>query len=205
MKNIKGDTNMKRNKLLMAGTLMLALLIGCGGGGGSTAKVTLNDANTLFTAGTFTTARQDYIQLIASQGYVAAVGAGWCDVRLKLYAQADSFFTTIASDSSSDGYAGWSFTAWYNNNAQQVVDRVSFVLRKSPGYAFGMDARITQNRLLFIRASSYLQLQSYAACLADIKVLDTGYAYTLTGNAVTDGAALLQELGTLSSATKPLL
>jgi hypothetical protein len=180
-------------------TIVLLWTISCGSSGGSS-KASLNDANTQFTTGSILTARETFISLIASEGSAARIGAGWCDLRLKDYAQADSFFAASAADSLPDGYAGWSFTAWYNNNPQQVVDRVNLVLTKSPSYTFSLDTRITKNSLLYVRAGSYLQLTNYAACLADIKVIDSSYGYTLTGNAANDGAALLQKLTSLGAA-----
>ncbi len=190
---------MKYRNILNLNALLVLWLAACGGGGSST-KVTLNDANTQFAAGTFQAALDSYLQLIASEGSVARVGAGWCYIRLNDYINADAQFSAAAADNLADGYAGWSFTAWHNSQSQQVVDRVTFVLTASPTYVFSLDSRITKNSLIYVRASSYLQLLNYSACLTDIKVLDSGYAYVLTGNSIADANELLAKLQALGVA-----
>jgi len=182
-------------KLTTAGLMLMMLACGGGGGGGQT----IADADALFVAGNYSGAFALYISFIPDNGGQALVGAGWCDLRLNSYAQADSFFTAAAADSLPDGYAGWSFTSWVLNSPQKAIDNAAFVLIKAPNYSFSLDSRVDKDHLIWIQAESYLELQNYQACIDKIVLLDGGFTATASDpNIANILAAKLQTLGAAS-------
>lgn len=188
-----------RHKLWLIGLLSMAL-VSCSGGGGGKDKVTLTKATDRFATGDYDQALSDFERLIATEGSQAATGAGWCLIRLSSVARADSFFATTAADSIPDAYAGWSFTSWALNDPNDAIAQAAFVLRKDADFHLGLDARVTKDNLIWIQASSYLQLANYTACYNKIKLLDGGYVYP-TGTNAQIATALMQKLQSLGSAS----
>jgi len=187
-----------KNKLWMVCLVSIAIS-SCGGGGGKE-KITLTKAADQFVTGNYTTALRNFENLIASEGAPAAAGAGWCLVRLSNVARADSFFVTVAADSNTDAYAGWSFSSWALNDPSEAISRADFVIRKDANFQMSLDTRVTKNHLVWIQASSYLQLGDYTSCFNKIKILDAAYTYP-TGTSVEIGTALMQKLQTLGAAS----
>ena len=176
-------------------TGLMMIMLACGGGGGKS----IAEADALFAAGDYSTALALYITFIPKNGGEAQVGAGWCDLRLNSYAQADSFFAAAAADSLPDGYAGWCFTSWALNSAQEAIDYAAFVLIKEPSYAFSLDSRVDKDHLIWIQAESYLELQNYQACIDKIILLDGGFTANASDPDIANIlAAKLQTLGAAS-------
>jgi hypothetical protein len=192
---IKGDMIM--NKTILMTALLLAFVIGCGGGG---SKVTITKADGLFGDGDYQDAQEVYVDLIASQGAPAIAGAAWCSIRLNNYAQADSFFTAAGVALNADGLAGWSFARWALNDPQDALDHATAALAATPAFtALSIDTRVTDDNLIWIQASSYLQLGNYTECYNKILLLDSGYAMP-TGTQYQISTALLTKLTSLGVA-----
>ena len=183
---------------LVLSLIALALMSGCGGGG---KKVSITKANAKFTNGDYSTALENYIDLIPSQGVPAVVGAGWCSLRLNNSSQADSFFTTIAGSITPEGNAGWSFALWALNNPTTALAKANAVLAADANFSFSLDPRIDKDDIVWIQAACYLQMADYTNCLAKIKVLEPSYSYTLSGNNYTDSTTLLAKLQSLGAAS----
>ncbi|MBL7996739.1 hypothetical protein JNM05_15340 [bacterium] len=188
------------NRITWITAFFFALIIGCGGGGGGKEKLTLTEANDLFTAGTYGDALEAYADLISSEGAPAIAGAAWCAIRLHNYAQADSFFTAAGTVTlNADGYAGWSFANWALNNATDAITHANSALAASPTFTLSLDTRVTAAHLVWIQASSYLQLGNNTECFNKIKLLDTGYTMP-TGTSFEIANALLLKLQSLGVA-----
>lgn len=187
------------NKLRLMAAFLLAFIIGCGGGGGGS-KVTITKADNLFGDGDYQDAQEAYVELIASQGAPAIAGAAWCSIRLNNYAQADSFFTAAAVTLNADGLAGWSFASWALNDPQDAIDHAAAALAATPAFTtLSIDTRVTDDNLIWIQASSYLQLGNYTECYNKIHVLDSGYAMP-TGTVYQISTALLTKLTSMGVA-----
>lgn len=186
------------NKIKLMAAFLLAFIIGCGGGG---SKVTINKADNMFADGDYLDAQEAYVDLIASQGAPAVAGAAWCSIRLHNYAQADSFFTANAGVTpNADGYAGWSFANWALNDPTDAIAHAASALGASPAFAtLGIDPRVTANHLIWIQASSYLQLGNYTECYNKIHLLDAGFVMP-TGISPQIASALLTKLTSLGVA-----
>lgn len=185
------------SKIRLMAAFLLAFIIGCGGGGGGN-KVTITKADTLFGDGDYQDAQEAYVQLIASQGAPAIAGAAWCSIRLNNYAQADSFFTAAAVTLNADGLAGWSFASWALNDPQDAIDHAAAALAAT-FTTLSIDTRVTADHLIWIQASSYLQLGNYTECYNKIHLIDTGYVMP-TGTAYQISTALLTKLASLGVA-----
>lgn len=187
------------SKLTWMTALIMALVMGCGGGGGGS-KATLTKANQLFGDGDYQDAQEAYIALIATEGAPAVAGAAWCAIRLNRYAQADSFCTAAGVPLNADGLAGWSFASWALNDPQDALDHATAAFAASPAFStLSIDTRVTANHLIWIQASSYLQLNNLTECYNKIHLLDSGYAMP-TGNPQQIASALLTKLTSLGVA-----
>ncbi|MBX7151408.1 hypothetical protein K1X84_07195 [bacterium] len=191
---------MNKIKYLSMTLMVVWSLLSCGGGGGGSDSTPIDDANNQFNSGNYAIALQAYVNLIASEGSPARVGAGWCQIRLKDITSAATYFSDAAADSLIDGYAGWSFVLWAQNNPQEAIDKADFVLTKSPSYIFSLDTDITADELIWIQAASYLQLEDYSSCYDKIKALDSSYTVNLSDPNIED--LLLQKLTSLGSASQ---
>lgn len=181
-----------------------ALVTACGGGGGGKDKSPIDEGNQQFSSGNFAAALATFEGAVASEGAPAAAGAGWCLLRLDNITRADSFFAVAAAlDTVVNAYAGWSFTGWGLNSPQAAIDRADVVLGYDAAYIFDLDTRITFEDLVWIQASSYLQLGNYTSCYNKIHVLDGAYVMP-TGTSEQIALALLNKLQTLGAATKVL-
>lgn len=177
---------------------LLTWVISCGGGGGGD-KDPLAEANDLFAVKNYAAALTAYLDAVASEGAPANVGAGWCYLRLQDYTNANAQFTTAAGDSLIDGYAGWAIIKWVQNDPAAAVAYIDFVLGRDANYIFALDTRVTAGALIYIQASSYLELEDYAMCLAKIQVLSPGYTADLNDPNIEDILlAKLTELGAAS-------
>ena len=180
--------------------LLFAFMIGCGGGGGGSKKLTLTEANDLFTSGTYGDALEAYADLIPTEGAPAIAGAAWCSIRLGNYVQADSFFTAAGSVTlNADGYAGWSFANWSLNNVTDAIAHANSALAASPNFTLSLDTRVTKDNLIWIQASSYLQTGNYTECYNKLHLLDADFAMP-SGTSFEIAAALLFELQSLGVA-----
>lgn len=185
------------NRIRLMAAFLLAFIIGCGGGGGGS-KVTITKADNLFGDGDYQDAQEAYVSLIASEGAPAIAGAAWCSIRLNNYAQADSFFTAAAVALNADGYAGWSFANWALNDPTDAVAHAAAALSASFA-TLTIDPRITDDHLIWIQASSYLQLGNYTECYNKIHLLDAAFVMP-TGNNNQIASALLTKLTSLGVA-----
>lgn len=159
-------------------------------------ETNLKQAQNLFQDGDYEDALTMYEDLIETEGSVARVGAGWCNIRLNDYATANTYFSLSADDSLTDGYAGWAFTSWAGNNLQGALEKADFVLRKNVNYTLSLDSRITADHLIWIQASSYYQLANYASSVERIKLLDTSFNPDLNASNIDQLIAeKLQSLG----------
>ncbi|MBL7959682.1 hypothetical protein JNL27_05515 [bacterium] len=188
------------NKVILFMTVLtFAVVAGCGGGGGGS-KVTITKADNLFDDGDYQDAQDAYVSLIASEGAPAIAGAAWCSIRLHNYAQADSFFSAAGVTLNADGLAGWSFASWALNDPQDALDHATAALAANPAFTtLSIDPLVTSNHLIWIQASSYLQLDNPTECYNKIHLLDAGFAMP-TGNAQQIASALLTKLTSLGVA-----
>ncbi len=178
--------------------LLVSLLVfACGGGGGSDTSP-LEEANDLLAAKNYDAALTIYLDVVATEGSAARVGAGWCYLRLEQYANADTQFSAAAADSLIDGYSGWSIVKWVLNDPAASVSHADFVIAHNASYVFALDTRVTAAELVYIQASAYLELENYAMCLAKIQVLSPGYTADLNDPNIED--ILLAKLTDLGSA-----
>lgn len=158
--------------------------------------VSLTQAKNVFKDGDYEAALVLYEDLIETEGSVARVGAAWCYIRLNDYATANTYFSLSADDSLTDGYAGWTFTSWAANSPLGAIEKANFVLRKNAAYVLPLDTRITANHLIWIQASSYFQLDNYAASVERIKLLDNSFNPNLNASNISQLIAeKLQSLG----------
>lgn len=186
------------NKITWMTAFITAFIIGCGGGGGG--KMTISKAGNLFGDGDYQDAQEAYVDLIPSQGAPAIAGAAWCSIRLHNYVQADSFFTAAGVTLNADGHAGWSFANWALNSPQDAIDEATAALTATPAFtSLSIDPQVTDDHLIWIQASSYLQLANYTECYNKIHLLDTGYVMP-TGNTDQIASALLTKLTSLGVA-----
>jgi hypothetical protein len=162
-------------------------------------KVTLTQANDLFTSGTYNDALEAYADLIASEGAPAVAGAAWCSIRLHNYAQADSFFTAASVTLNADGFAGWSFADWALSNPTDAISHANSALTADPDFTLSLDTRVTADHLIWIQASSYLQQANYTNCYNKIHLLDPLYSMPV-GTTYEIAAALLLKLQSLGVA-----
>ncbi|MBL7961553.1 hypothetical protein JNL27_15070 [bacterium] len=179
-------------KLLL---LFAIFSIQCAGGGNH--SQTLDKANLKFQAGDYAAALLVYVDLISTEGSNARVGAGWCELLLNDYESASSYFSDASDDSLVDGYAGWAFVLWAQNKPGEVISKIDWVLSIEPQYQFSLDERIGANQLIWLQASSYLQIGNYAQCLLWIQKLDPAFSVNINDTANVSGLLLskLQSLG----------
>ncbi len=155
--------------------LLFAMLsLECSGSGDD--KLNLDKANMAFQAGDYEDALSAYAGLIPTEGSVARVGAGWCELQLNDYVSASDYFSEASDDSLVDGYAGWAFSLWAQNNPGEVIAKIDWVLARAPQYVFTLDERIGANQLIWIQASCYLQLGNHVQCLLWIQKLDPAFS-----------------------------
>ncbi len=178
--------------------LILTLAMSCHDNKGG-ASNPLEQADNLFAAKDYTSALAAYQQLIATEGSVARVGAGWCSLKLNDYISANTYFSLSAGDSIVDGYAGWSFIGWATGSIQQGIDRADFVLRKEPNYVFLLDDRIQAKDLIYLQAMSYYQLSDYPKTVERIRHLPDQSAYNPNLGASDIGKQLLDKLQSLGA------
>ena len=187
------------NKIRLMTAFLLTFIIGCGGGGGGS-KVTITKADNLFGDGNYQDAQEAYVALIAAEGAPAIAGAAWCSIRLHNFAQADSFFTAAGVTLDADGYAGWSFASWALNDPTDALAHATSALSATPAFTtLSIDPQVTSNHLIWIQASSYLQLGNYAECFNKIHLLDAGFVMP-TGTQYQISTALLTKLTSLGVA-----
>jgi len=180
--------------------ILISLLFSCG----DEKSISLKDAANSFANGDYETALESYLALIETQNTPARVGAGWCYLRLGDYASAMTQFIGVAADSSVDGYAGWSLALWTESptaaNAQLMLDKIDFVLRKNPKFTLSLDSRVTHQHLRYVKSISHLLLQEYQACIDAIRTIDGQSSFTADVNDPNIEDILLTKLQSLSSA-----
>lgn len=185
--------------------IAITLVVACGGGGGKSSGPDLNDAADMFSEGNYEDALTLYLDLASKEGGTAHVGAGWCYNRLAQYSDAITQFSSAAADSIPDGYAGWSLALWATSasasNAQGIVDKANFVIRKSPAFTLSYDSRITINHIIYIKACSHLVLQQYQSCVDAIKMLPNQSGYSVNVSDPNIHSLLLAKLESLGSAS----
>lgn len=195
---------MKNIQLILL-AMSITLLAACGGGGGKSSGPDLDDAKADFSIGNYEDALTTYLELVAKEGATARVGAGWCYNRLGTYSSAVTQFAAAAADSNVDGYAGWGIALWATDasasNAQSVVDKANFVIRKNPAFTLSLDTRVDIDHIVYIKACSHLLLQQYQSCVDAIKMLpgQSSYAPNLSDPNIED--ILLTKLQTLGAAS----
>ena len=172
-------------KLMYASIFIFLLTFGCGG---SISSDPLADAWTAFEAKDYSGALVQFAALTsdASISAEANTGAGWSSLRLFDYANANTYFSSAASNI--DANAGLSFCEWAQGNNSNAIVKADLVLTASSTYIFLHDTQITASKLVLIKAHAYYELAQYDQCLTMIKQLDGSYNPTI---APTDSAQVL--------------
>lgn len=192
---------MENKKILIAAIISLSLMLGCGGGGGGSDGPTIEEANQLFGAGSYTDALTAYLALITDQGSAARSGAGWCYIRLNNFTEANAQFTAAAGDNLPDANAGWSVVYWAQNDPTNAVAKADAVLAAQPNWVLSIDTRVDKDDLIYIQAASYLQLQKYGLCLSKIKAIESSYNPTISASASDSANVLLEKIADLGAAS----
>lgn len=123
----------------------------------------------------YTEAYTAFRDLVSSKGAPAIVGLGWTVLRMDSMDAADRYFTQIAADSLTNGYAGWLFAQWALGQYAACVGKGDFVLRKEPRYVFEHDRTVTDEDVKLHQAYAYFHTGNYSQCIAKIQALDPSY------------------------------
>lgn len=154
----------------------------CGSSGGGGSDATTEDGWIAFEANNYADALQAFLDVLAgnSSSAEAHAGAGWAYLKLLDYANANTQFD--AATSNTDANAGSAFARWAIGDNSGAITKADAVLTASPNYAFPHDTNATATDLHLIKAHANYQLGNYAACLASIKMIDTGYSPTIASS-----------------------
>jgi hypothetical protein len=191
------EFNMKRIHLFIY--CVLVLMFYAAGCSDKEDKVTLNGAWSAYSGKHYQTALKEFKKLILTEDSMQAYcGAGWSSLRLGWLDPANQYFIHTSS-MDNDAVAGWAFTYWGLNQPTEALNKADFALFMDPAYVFDKDTRIDYKDLIWIQASSYLQLQNYTSCLDKIKLLDTAYTANVSDPNIAQ--ILFLKLQSLGSAT----
>ncbi len=162
---------MKNLSLCILGALLIGVFtVSC-----EKDKDTLKDAGKYFKQKKYTKALGIYLDYIDTDSSVAQVGAGWCYLRLNDYENADTMFAAAAPDSSLDGLAGWSFTAWGLNLFDESIERAYDVLHRNANFKMSLDTLVDSKQLIWVQAASYYQKGYYDEAVERIQELDPAF------------------------------
>ena len=140
----------------------------------------LDDAWAKFESQDYIGAHQAFSDLALSGQAAVYVGLGWTVLRMDSLSEAQGYFATAVTlpdsvDALEDGYAGWSFAAWAQQNDTACIAYAQHVLDEDNGYVFPHDRTVTYQDLLLHQAYSYFRVGNYANCIDRIQGLDNTF------------------------------
>ncbi len=166
------------NSIFKCATVGLVLLA-CADSKKTPAEI-IKESESLFSKGKYAEALEIYESLIVSQGSIARVGAGWCQLRLGNRDEANLYFADAAPDSLTDGFAGWSLVLWANNSPDISIAMAEIVLKSDSNFVLSLDKKFTFKDLYWIEAADYLQLGHLETAVSKIKKIDPSFSPNLS-------------------------
>jgi tetratricopeptide (TPR) repeat protein len=155
------------------------LFIGCEPDNSVSITELTADGWQLFIAGNYTDALEKFDKVLDEGGndVEAYCGAGWCQLYIGNFAQAETaFVNSTASVFYADSYAGLTFAAMANNHFQLAIDAASALLYGAAiqqlTYQFQYDPSVDWWDVRLALAQAFFHMGDYDSCYGQIQTLD---------------------------------